>query len=262
MTLIAGIKCSDGIVMGADGAATYATVLGATTVVQPTSKLQALRGKVLMGVSGQIGLGQLYCGRVGTAWDNKEFGNNVTVENAQRKLRDIVAQESQPSKLSSQGFGGNTASLLVTTSLVALPIGGFNGQSELIRIDDPGVAEALSKDLPYAAIGSGQALADPFLAFLRNIFWRDSLPTVSDGIFAVTWTLRHAIDVSPGGVSDPIQLGIIERGKGQEWTARILEDDDLDEHLQHVSEAESYLRDFQNKGQEEIPPLPQPDPID
>ncbi len=38
MTLIIGIKCSDGIVMGADGAATFAT-LGQPTIRQETKKL-------------------------------------------------------------------------------------------------------------------------------------------------------------------------------------------------------------------------------
>jgi 20S proteasome alpha/beta subunit len=39
MTLIIGIKCSDGIVMGADGAATFGS-LGQQTIRQGTKKLE------------------------------------------------------------------------------------------------------------------------------------------------------------------------------------------------------------------------------
>lgn len=41
MTLIIGIKCRDGIVMGADGAATF-EALGQHTIRQETTKLDIL----------------------------------------------------------------------------------------------------------------------------------------------------------------------------------------------------------------------------
>ena len=59
MTLILGVKCSNGVVVGADGAATLGS-LTLQTVMQPTSKLAVIAGKVILGVSGPIGLGQLY----------------------------------------------------------------------------------------------------------------------------------------------------------------------------------------------------------
>ena len=257
MTLIVGIKCLDGIVMGADGAATFATVTGSHTVLQPVTKLRILQSKVLMGVSGQVGLSQLFCDGVKGAWDNKEFGQNVGLEDVQRKLHQIVVNETKTGLAGSQPFGGNATQLVMTSSLVALPVGGYSGYSELIRIDCPGVAEAASHELPYAAIGSGQPLADPFLAFLRRIFWPYTLPTVAQGIFATMWTLRHAIEVAPGGVADPIQMAVVSKGKGQQFTAKQLSDGEIAEHQQSVEDAEEYLRQLNEKGSGDISPLPE-----
>ena len=36
-------------------------------------------------------------------------------------------------------------------------------------------SEQATEDIPFIAVGSGQSLADPFLAFLRRIFWSDRL---------------------------------------------------------------------------------------
>ena len=57
MTLLIGILCSDGIVIGSDGAATYGK-LGSPTIVQPMSKISIKNGCMIMGVSGPVGLGQ------------------------------------------------------------------------------------------------------------------------------------------------------------------------------------------------------------
>lgn len=64
MTLIVGIKCADGVVMGADGAATLGNpVVGQATVTQPVSKLHIVDNRILMGGSGAVGLSQLYLDR-------------------------------------------------------------------------------------------------------------------------------------------------------------------------------------------------------
>ena len=59
MTLIIGIKCEGGIVMGADGAATLGC-MGTHTVVQECKKLQLLCNSIILGVSGSVGLAQRF----------------------------------------------------------------------------------------------------------------------------------------------------------------------------------------------------------
>jgi hypothetical protein len=94
--------------------------------------------------------------------------------------------------------------------------------------------ESKSRTLPC------QQIADPFLAFLRRVLWKDKSPSLGEGILATLWTLLHAIDTNPGGVADPIQL-IILRREAKQYEARELSDSELGEHKQAVKELEVHL---------------------
>ncbi|HUK16219.1 MAG TPA: hypothetical protein VLW65_07375, partial [Bryobacteraceae bacterium] len=102
---------------------------------------------------------------------------------------------------------------------------------------------AATESLPFVAVGSGQSIADPFLAFLRRIFWPAQLPALADGILATYWTLQHAILSTPGGVADPMQIMVLEK-VNNDWRARELGVAELTEHQRAVSAAEGALRNF------------------
>ncbi len=103
----------------------------------------------------------------------------------------------------------------------------------LFRFDHQASPEAATPDLPLEAVGSGPAIADPFLAFIRRLFWPKRLPTVQEGVFSALWAVRHAIQTSPGGVAEPIQVAVLEGTKAHE-----LDDDDLAEHMRAIADAE------------------------
>ncbi len=85
------------------------------------------------------------------------------------------------------------------------------------------------------------------------------MPTLQDGIFIATWTLQHAIDVNAGGVNAPIQLAVLKNEKGNP-AARMLTQDEMNEHQQNVSGAMTHLREYMEKvagrSGEAIPDLP------
>lgn len=113
----------------------------------------------------------------------------------------------------------------------------------LFQFDQQGAPEEATEDLPFISIGSAQATADPFLAFIRKVFWPASLPTLEMGIFSTLWTLQHAIETNPGGVADPTQIMVLEKDS-KDFEAREMEDAELEEHFEAISAAESTLRDF------------------
>ena len=86
-------------------------------------------------------------------------------------------------------------------------------------------------------------ITDPFLALMREIFWRDGPPTVQDGTFAATWALDHAVTVNPGGINGPVRIAVLERASAK-WAARMLDDEDLEEHRQNIDQAKERLRSF------------------
>lgn len=74
MTLVIGIRCSDGVVIGADGAATLAT-LAEATIRQEVTKLQVCRDQIIVGTSGFVGLSQLIVSSIDEVWQAESLHN-------------------------------------------------------------------------------------------------------------------------------------------------------------------------------------------
>jgi 20S proteasome alpha/beta subunit len=271
MTLIIGIKCSNGIVMGADGAATLA-VLGQPTIRQETTKLDIVENRVIVGVSGPVGLGQRIRAEIQTLWKDGKLTNKKPVE-AMKIMREALWEKHLGPELhigeSAKGAIGPLAVQgVLTSTLVALPLHDGSAPSpSLIQFDYQGAPEEATDSLPFVSIGSGQQIADPFLAFLRRIFWQKGSPTVQDGIFTVLWTLEHAIQTNPGGVAEPKQLVILENVEKApkatpNWRPRQVPSEEFEEHIEAIRAHEESLRDFHRLGSGTVredmrPPSPQ-----
>jgi hypothetical protein len=72
----------------------------------------------------------------------------------------------------------------------------------------------ITDELSWVAIGSARAIAETFLAFLRHVLWHDGLPSTAHAELAAYWTVRHALDYCPAGLSRPIQLTLVNRDEG------------------------------------------------
>lgn len=244
MTLIVGIKCSDGIVVGADGAATFGT-MGQDTIRQSVHKLSIISHKVIMGVSGPVGLSQRFNWRIEELYASNKLSGKKCPEamNIMRaELWKDIEGEMKAAAVAQQTIGRAALSSALSSSLVALPL---DKKFALIQFDQQGAPEEATESLPFVSIGSGQPIADPFLAFIRKIFWPEGLPSLEQGIFSTLWTLNHAIETNPGGVSEPIQIMVLEK-EGKDFKARELEKTDLAEHEEAIEAAENVLRDFRN----------------
>ncbi len=262
MTLIIGIKCSDGVVLGADGAATFGS-MGRETIRQPvTRKLEILASCIVVGVSGPVGLGQRFRGEIETLWNNREFSNRGSVPVKSYQAMAIIRQALQPhltmefeaARVAQPVVGQQVAAQSALTSmLVAMPLGHI---PILLQFDHQGAPEELTEDLPFVTIGSGQSNADPFLAFVRRIFWPKRLPTVDEATFTTLWTLNQAIETAPAHVGDPKQIVVLEK-LGTQCQARELAPADLEEHLVAIAEAENALARFK-EGAVKIQTLPEP----
>src|SRR5256885_291322 len=72
-----GIRRSDGIVLGADGSATLGALGTYTARQQSVKKLRIVREKIVFGLSGPVGLGQLLCACVEVADGQGALGGRV-----------------------------------------------------------------------------------------------------------------------------------------------------------------------------------------
>jgi len=245
MTLIVAIKCRDGVILGADGAATLGT-LGQQSVKQPVKKLTIIDGCVVVGVSGPVGLWQRITGAIEDLWKAKQLspkGQQVSAHHAipvlSAAIRKHIVPEIQMAQVSRNLVGDLAFNSVNSSTIVAVPV---SQRICLFEFDFQGSGEEKTDDLPFVSIGSGQKSADPFLAFLRRTLWKDALPSVADGIFAAYWTLHYAIKGDPGGVADPKQVVVIENDKS--WKARELEESELKDHSENVDAMEQMISDY------------------
>lgn len=245
MTALVGIFCKDGVVIGADSAATSATAGGQRTIEQPVMKIEIVADRIIIAGTGQIGMGQRFCHQVRTLWESKRL--SAQDEFGFAKIIAVAAIQDFAETKCSQGQYG---------ALVAFPCKSGPHLVEYAVADFQ--PEFKSKNLWYVSMGSGQTIIDPFLGLFREVFWGDDPPTVQEAIFATTWMLDHAVKVNPGGVNGPIRIAIMEQEKG-DWKARLLSEDELLEHQGSVAAAKDALRHYKDRlvKEEDAVALPQ-----
>ncbi|MYD65645.1 MAG: hypothetical protein F4X26_06655 [Chloroflexi bacterium] len=135
-------------------------------------------------------------------------------------------------------------------SLVALR---HLSKDRLYQFSETCAPEEATRELPYVALGSGQANADPFLAFLKRVLWDDGQPTVAGGQLAVYWALHQTIEATPGLGGEPV-LATLQRG-----TAQLVPDEQLVEHREAIDNIENQLREWRDKlSAEASPDTPSP----
>lgn len=253
MTLIVGAKCIDGLVIGADGAATMVDSIGNHTARQPVTKLDIIAKNVIFGVSGPVGLGQMIAGEI----EELVTRGGTANKKPYKVMAEIRKQISIPINLELDHCGqaakcglGNAALLKAfSQTVVGLPLG---EQACLFQFDNTGSPELASEKIPLLAIGGGQQQADPFLAFLKRTFWVDGNLSLADGLFAVLWTLEYVIQGSPGGVAEPKQVITLTK-INQEYIARELSSEEIQEHFQSIKDAEKTLKNWKSSFSEKPP---------
>jgi 20S proteasome alpha/beta subunit len=253
MTLIIGVRCKDGV-------ATVTNIQMQPTIQTPVKKkLQVIAGQVVIGVSGNVGLGQRFAKELEASWGRKEFVGKGSLE-ASAIIRAAVwrqlAPEVEIARQAAGAFGQAAINNVLTATAVAIPV---SDVPCLFQFDHQGLPCEATEDLPLFAFGSGQMIADPFLAFLRRIFWRESFPTVAQAMLSTVWTLRHAILTNPGGVNNPIQIVTLRR-EGKGWCAKELQESEWGEHDQDIKDAEHALANFRELLRRAEAPTPAPPP--
>ena len=247
MTSIVGILCQDGVVVGADSSVTIAPVAGHSLIEQPFEKIDIIENHVILVGTGQVGLGQRFRAVVQKAWPKKFKENDALTIG--KILAGETIKDFMETNVHQQSYG----------ALVAFPCFGKPYLTEFGLQDFQ--PEMKTEKLWFTSMGSAEHITDTFLAFLREVFWPTGLPNVNEGIFAAKWTLDHAVAINAGGVNGPVKIAVLEK-TSEKYQARILVDDELQEHAQAIKDAKTALAQFRNKyrsvNQDEVPSVPQP----
>lgn len=231
MTIIIGARCQDGAIIGADSAATFAagTVL---TIEQLTNKIQIIDDKLILACTGPVGLHQRFAEVVHDGWNKKVFKKTPTHIGKILCANGINDFKETGAKYENQ-FG----------ALLAFP---SNNEAHVCEFSLGDFQPELKLgSLWWVSMGSGQRIVDPFLGFLKSIFWNDnSLPKYQNALLAIVWALHHAIDVNPGGIKDPIRIAVLTKGTDNKLTASELEEDEINDHIENMEGAKEALREY------------------
>ena len=250
MTALVAIRCSNGVVVGADSAVTLSASPHTPIIEQTTEKkIRIIGGKVIVATSGFTGYSQRFFAVVKRLWEEKRFQGKTGLEIAKFLSAEGINDFAQTHVARNFDFG----------VFVAYPASGGPILCELAGSNEfqPDIKEP--DNIWCTSIGGGLPLTEPFLALLRSVFWSDGPPRIEGGIFTAMWTLMHAIEVSPGGIRDPIHIAVLSSRKGQ-WEARRLEDNELQEHRNVVLGAHQHLSNFREilMGEKGARPIPKP----
>jgi hypothetical protein len=244
MTVLVGVRCTDGVVVGADSAATSAA--GQIHLLKMASdKIEIIGGRVIVAGTGQIGLGQRFAKLVSDAHEAKAFqGKQVDVA---RQLSAAGMNDFATTGCAKGQYG----------ALVAAPIEDDGCLIEFAVADFQ--PEIKTAKLNFVAMGSGQMLAEPFLSFVAQTFWESKVPDVQSAIFGVHWALAHTLRSAPGLVGPPIVIATLTKQK-KGWCAEMLSDETLGEQAQHIAAIEEVIANYKEKLLEgvEAPPPPKP----
>lgn len=242
MTLIIGVKCQDALVIGADSVTTF----GSAIEQEVDDKIKTIDGDVVVASAGAVGLGQLVFGELKMHWQRVRASNEIF--SARNEISEIIWNEVMPAMQRAADaealLGRKIVESLACNFMVAFPV---NDTHTLLVYDESAQSLEVMHSSPFFTLGSGSIQADPFLAFVKRIFWSDSAPkTLGDGIFCVLWTLDHVSRVNAGlGVGGRPNVVVLQK-RENEWRAEKLSDDTLDEQLMGIRLAEDYMGDFRH----------------
>jgi hypothetical protein len=247
LTILVGVRCLDGVVIGCDSIATSSMGQFPLIHLPYDGKIKIFSDKVIVACTGAIGFAQRLHEHIEAAIKGNVFTNfgvrDCTTNISKRFLTDLAGSNVWNHPQEGIRFGA-----LVAANLK----------------DGPFLAEFATNDfqpeiktdkLFFVSMGSGQMLADPFLAFVSKVLWKNKMPAVDEAKFGVYWVLDHTIKLAPGKVGPPIRLATLRKVENV-WVAA---EQDTQEFAQYVDEIEQHIGKFIRAPVEEA--LPNPPPV-
>lgn len=243
MTVLVGILCEDGVVIGSDSALTFSAGVNNRTIEQNTGvKVHIIGNKLITATTGALGLSQRYVEVLKGLSNSGKLSQAKVMEQvtfvAEQVIADFRRTGSALQMQPQHGWGmGCLLGMAVSNSPELFEFDPVQFHPE--RKGDPD-GDGTDRSPRIVSMGSGQQLADPFLGFVSGLFWKDDAPRVVDAKLAVVWTLQHAIKLNTGGVGGDIQLAVLEKPDKQ-WIAHAA---DIGEIQEQVDELEKYIGDY------------------
>jgi len=262
VTIIIGVLCSDGAVIGADTQATVANA-GGNVGKEPTKKLRVLTDRdAIYTHTGEAGAGQRIGEMLKTTLDAKPASPAKLRDEIQNQLPGIYQQimDGAARNVASAPEGVQTHLLMSLRRQLSPSNGGFvatyiGEEIALVAFENLEEIWLVDQKNPSAVMGSGSSVGAPFMSFVRRVLWKGEVPTVQDAVLGVAWALSHAIDHAPTGVGGDAEIAVCQRLEG-ELRVEQLGEEDLAGVRQLIGDIETAITDVGRRPvneQDEVP---------
>jgi 20S proteasome alpha/beta subunit len=249
MTILVGVLCQDGVVVGSDSSATFAATPQLNTIEQPVRKTFLVGNDVIFATTGAGGLGQRLNHVLAQLRQQSPDWLTLHHLDAAMRISQVMLRNMQFTFLQPGQLG----------ALVAFACqGGFHLCEFALADFQP---EMKTADTWFVSMGSGQMITDPFFGLLRRTLFRDAQPTLDEGVLAASWALHNAIQLNTGGINGPIQLAVLRRPTpGGPFEASLLDEEKLAEQANAIQSIEDYLAGYRQQLTQPptTPPAPPP----
>lgn len=244
MTSIVGVRCENGVVLGADSSATFGDGAATRTIEQPTDKkIELVSDKMILAGTGAVGHSQRFAAVAARVSKDEAFRKGTALS-ISRMLSKQGIEDFAVTHVLKLDYGALVAFIAENQPVLCeLPQGGLH--PEVLKYMPMAFQPEIKRDLWFASAGSGQPITDPFLALMKKVFWPGGPPPLQGGIFMTFWALMHACELNPGGIKEPIHIAVLAKKDGV-WGTRFLEKSELAEHEDMVSNAMKHLASFRS----------------
>lgn len=251
MTVVVGIYCSDGVVIAADSALTINSVIEEAYL----KKIACLSDDLVVGFAGDLGFAQRFRQVVKDIWNNPE-----RIQIGSDEFHKIIELFSTNGIMEFLKYVRPTDPINIPSTFVI----GFAhaGQHHLCMLPAGNFQPmVINENLPFCSLGSGHYLTNPFLSFIKKVFWSgESCPKLPVGIFSAVMAMYLAVELNAGGINAPIHIAILEK-QSDGYACRKLHEDELSVHQENCKEAlkhfSKYSHFFDRENIQNAPSIPQ-----
>lgn len=299
MTVIIGISCSDGVVIGSDSAMA-AGRSGSYTIEWSDSgalKIEIIEPNTITAVTGAFGLGQRFNDQLKRTL---LFLNSPLTAPKQEGTLEIktLLQQILFGRVRIGAVPWHALTPVEIGRIVAqLTIADFQTTASTLQTGTPqgwglgALFAFVHKDTPYlidfdtarfhpelkgdpdpdrddqdrvwrcVSMGAGQQLADAFLAHAYQLLFGNQTPTVDQARLVVAWTIEHVKRFNTGLVGGRTRLAVLKKN-GKQWIAQHEDLDKTSEILEQVNALNAYISDYPRIAFAENVPEAGPNPLE
>jgi hypothetical protein len=242
MTIVAAVKCTDGIAIATDSRLTvhgFAQQLG--------QKIHLLPGPQIFAFAGDLGLAERFraiAEELGPKIKDQSHKLDYALTIANNMINNFQLTKIDP----------NHADLETLLAFIS------NNSPEVCVFGKGSQPRFLDNHHFATTTGSGSVASSPFIKFLTDVLLNGRQPTVAQGRFLSAWAVDYSIETMSGTVGRPIDIATIELNESQEWVFKEHDQDSVDQILEAVKSACNALRDWRDGPEGLLAAVPIPKP--